>query len=402
MIQGIFASNQGIVGDRAGDFASAMLQVNPVGTTLLLAFTSGMPKESATDTVVNWFEDVHQPMRTAVAAAALVGATSIVVADGSLYVPRNVLLVEQTGEVMLVISTAGNTLTVMRGMGATTPVALTTAMFVQNIGNAQTEASAMPTPVTQQGNARSNYTQIFRNTWAVSGTATAVKFRSGDRVAKNKADCSIYHGEDIERAFIWGVKHVSSLDNKPFRMADGLLSQISQYGGIVTTANSAAPGGAATAGQLSYTDFEDFMRQIFSKNVKGQPNERVTFCGDIAMAQFNRMARLDGTYELYKEEEVFGIKITTVVSQFGRLKFVTHPLMVENPTWQKELYVLHPGGIKKRVLREPTPEGYDSAGKRIDGVDADQGVITSEQTLQVGAAQTMGIFRNISTGVASS
>lgn len=394
MIQGIYASNQSIVGDRVGDFASTMLQVNPTGTSLLLALTSGMAKESASDVAFNWFEDIHQSMRSAFTAAATNVATSVVVADGSLYVPQQVILVEQTGEVLLVTGVSGNTLTVIRGIGGTTPTAITTAMFAQSIGNAQSEASAMPTAVTQQGIARINYTQIFRNSWAVSGTAKSVEFRTGNKTAKNKRDCATYHAEDIERAFIWGVKDVRTLNSKPFRMTDGILSQISQYGGIVTTANS-----GSVAGQLMFGDFEDFMRQIFSKNVKGQPNERLCFAGDIALSQFNKMARLDGTYELYKEEEVFGVKIQTVVSQFGRLKIMTHPLMVENPTWQKELYVIHPGGLKKKVLREPAPDDYDRAGDRISGIDADQGVITSEQGIAVGAAQTMGIYRNISKGI---
>lgn len=402
MIQGIYLSNQGIVGDRVGDFSSAMLQINPTGTALLLALSSGMAKESASDTVVNWFEDIHQSMRTQFTAAATNVATSVVVADGSLYVPGQVILVEQTGEVLYVTATSGNTLTVIRGMGGTTPTAITTAMFAQSIGNAQTESSDMPVAVTQQGVPRSNFTQIFRNAWGVSGTAKAVTFRTGSKIAKNKRDCATYHAEDIERAFLWGVKDVRSLNNRPFRMTNGILNQISQFGGLVTTANSAAPGGGAIAGQLSFNDFEDFMRVIFSRNVKGQPNERICFGGDIALSQFNKMARLDGTYELMKEEEVYGIRITTVVTQFGRLKIMTHPLMVENPTWQRELYVIHPGAIKKRVLRETEEENYDAAGKRISGRDADQGVLTSEMALQVGAAQTMGIYRNITRGVKSS
>lgn len=402
MIRGIYASNQSIVGDRVGDFASVMLEVNPQGTALLLALSSGMAKESANDTIFNWFEDVHQPMRTQFTASANTSDVTVTVADGSMYVTQQVLQVQETGEVLLVTGVSGNTLTVIRGIGGTTPANITTSMFAQSIGNAQTESSDMPTAISQQGKVRSNYTQIFRNAWGVSGTAKAVAYRTGNKVAKNKKDCANYHAEDIERAFIWGVKDIRHIGGKPFRMTDGILTQISQYGGIVTTANSAAPAGSPTAGQLSFNDFEDFMRQIFSKNVKGQPNERLVFAGDVALSQFNKMARLDGTYELYKEEEVFGIKVTTLVCQFGRLKILTHPLMVENPLWQKELYVLHPGGIKKKVLREPQNEGYDSNGNRIMGKDADEGVITSEQGIAVGAAQTMGIYRNISKGVKSS
>lgn len=48
-VQGIFASNQGIVGERLGDFSSAVLMTNPTGNAPLLGLTAGMPKESAQD-----------------------------------------------------------------------------------------------------------------------------------------------------------------------------------------------------------------------------------------------------------------------------------------------------------------------------------------------------------------
>lgn len=336
------------------------------------------------------------------AVAANNVVTSITVADGSLYVAGQILLCMETGEQMIVTASNGNVLTVIRGSGGTTPTAMTTAMFVQAIGNAQSESSDMPTAVTQQGIARFNVTQIFRNSWAVSGTAKAINFRTGGKVAKNKRDCAMYHAEDIERSFLWARRDTRTLNNNPFRVTDGLISQLEQYGATVTTANSAAPGAGAIAGQLSFNDFEDFMRIVFAKNVKGQPNERLCLGGDIALSQFNKMARLDGTYEVYKEETTYGIQVNTIVSQFGRLKILTHPLMNENPVWQKELYVIHPGAVIKRVLREPNEEGYDTNGQRIDAKDADQGVITSEMGVAIGAAQTMGIYRNISKAVKSS
>src|SRR3546814_19891228 len=58
-------------------------------------------------------------------------------------------------------------------------------------------ASDMPTAVTQQGHPRMNYTQIFRNGWAISGTAKAVKFLTGSKLAHNKKMCASYHAEDM-------------------------------------------------------------------------------------------------------------------------------------------------------------------------------------------------------------
>lgn len=391
-IQGIFASNQGVVGDRTGDFASAILQIYPTGTALLLALSSGMENEGANDTVFTWFEDQHISGRAAVVSGGT--TTSITVADGSFYVPGTVLMVEDTGEYMLVTATSGNTLTVVRGLSGTTVVSLTNTMHVQNVGNAHEEASGMPVAVTQQGHPRMNYVQIFRNGWAITGTAKAIKFNSGSRLAKNRKDCAMYHAEDMERAFIWGRKHIGTLNGKQFRMTDGILAQIQQYGGTVV---SAATG--SVAGNLSMGDFQEFMRQLFSKNVKGQPNERVVLCGDLVVAAINRMVQLDGTYQIFQGESKVGINVWTVVCPFGTLKLVTHPLMNENPVWQHELYALHPGGIKRRTLRATFEEGYDQNGTRISGIDADEGQITTEAGMQASAASTMGILKNVQTAV---
>lgn len=392
MIQGIFASNQGIVGDRAGDFASAILQIAPTGTALMLALTSGMGKSGAGDTIFHWFEDSHQSGRGTATGGGT--TTTVPVDDGSRYIPMQVLLVEETGEYMLVTATAGNNLTVTRGMGGTTVTNITNGMHVQLIGNAHEEASPIPTAITQQGAPRMNYTQIFRNAWAVSGTAKAINFRTGNKVAKNKRDCAMYHAEDQERSMLWGVKHVSTLNGKPFRMTDGIKAQITQYGGTVVAANT-----GAVAGNYSRGDFEEFIRQVFAKNVKGQPNERIAIGGDIVLKVLNQMTMLDGVYQIEQGETKLGITVNTIVTPFGTLKLMTHPLMNENPVWQKELYVLHPGAIRRRMLRETFDEGYDTNGNRIDGVDADQGVMTTEMGIEVGAAQTMGILTNVTKAV---
>lgn len=391
-IQGIFASNDGMVGDREGDFAHGILQVNPTGTALLLALSSGMQKAGAGDVIFNWFEDVHIGGRAQIVSGGT--STTIVVSDAGYYVPGTVLMVEETGERIYVTGTSGNSLTVVRGLGSTTITSVTNTMNVQQIGNAHEEASGMPTAKSQQGHARLNFVQIFRNSWAITGTAKAINFKTGNRAAINKRQCGTYHAEDMERAFLWGVKHLGIINNNQIRLTDGVLTQIEQYGGKVL---SAATGGVA--GQLSMGDFQEWMRSIFSLNVKGQPNERIALCGDLVLAAINKMTILDSTYQISQGESKVGIEVTTVVTPFGKLKLMTHPLMNENPLWQHECYVMHPGAIRRRILRDTFAENYDTNGNRIQGVDADQGLLTTEAGIEVGAAQTMGILRNVQKAV---
>lgn len=394
MIQGIFMSNQGILGDRVGDFASAILQIAPTGTALMLALSSGMGKAAANDTIFNWFEDSHQAGRTTVVSGTT--TTTVTVGDGSMYVPGQILLVEETGEIVMVTAIVGNALTVIRGMSGTAVTSVTNSMHVQSIGNAHEEASPMPTAITQQGSNRSNVTQIFRNSWAVSGTAKAVQFRTGNKVAHNKKMCALYHAEDMERAMLWGRKHIGTFNGKPFRMTDGIISQIEQFGGTVEDVTD-----GTTPGNFSRGLFEDFIQDVFRYNVKGQPNERIAIGGDQWLAGLNRMTMLDGTYNISQGETKVGITVSTIVTPFGTLKLMTHPLMNESPALRGDLYVLHPGGIRRRMLRETFEEGYDSNGNRIDAKDADEGVITTEFGVEVGAASTMGVLRGFTKAIAT-
>jgi len=80
---------------------------------------------------------------------------------------------------------------------------------------------------------------------------------------------------------------------------------------------------------------------------------------------------------------------------------MTHPLFVENPFYQGSLYVIHPGAIEMRPLRATFREEYDKNGLRIQGVDADQGVITTETCMTLAAPITCGIMEGITGAVAS-
>lgn len=393
-VQGIFTSNQGIVGERVGDFASAMLMLEPTGNAPLLGLTSGMPKESAADVTFHWNEDGHEAGRQAIVSGGT--TTSVVVADGSFYVPNTILQVEETGEHIFVVSAVGNTLTVLRGLAGTTIVSVNNTMHVQKIGNGFEEASSAPTPVTQQGAPRLNFVQIFRNGWAISGTAKAVKFTTGSKLAYNKQMCASYHAEDIERSFIWGRKAMTTLNGKQFRLTDGILTQIETYGGVVATAAT-----GSNAGDLSRGDLEDWIQSLYSYNIKGQANERIAFCGNKALAVVNRMAWLDGSMQFTQGETKLGIKINEVMTPYGTLKLMTHALMNENPVWSHEIYAIHPGAVKKRMLRDTFPENWDKHGNGVAGKDADEGAMTTEGGIQVGGAKTMGIYRNIQKAVAT-
>lgn len=394
-IKGIFASNQGMIGDRRGDFANAVLQLGFTGTSLLVALLSGMQQADCSDTIFNWYEDTHISGRTSIISGTT--TTTVVVADDSFYVPNTLLQVEETGEVIWVTAAVSGTLTVIRGMGGTTVTSVDSTMHVVSIGNANPEGSTMPTAKSQQGKSRSNLVQIFRNSWAITGTAKKIDFRTGDRKAINKRQCAMYHAEDMERSFMWGVKSSQSVNGNHMRTTDGLKTQIQQFGGYTLSAASDSGSGAVT-GSLHMADLQEFMRTLFSTNVKGQPNERIVLCGDLVVAAIQTMARLDSLYNIEQGENSYGINVTEVSGPFGKLKFLSHQVMNENPVWQKEAYCFHPGAVRRRMYRPTFEENYDQNGLRANGVDADQGLMTTEAGIEVGAASVMGVLTGVVRG----
>lgn len=397
-IRGVFASHAGLIGERQTDLSARVLMVGPGGMAPMLALSSGMPNEPAPQTSYSWIEDEHISGNQAIVTGGNSAATSLVVDSSGIWIPGTVLMNQNTGEYLLLTGIAADdvTLTVIRGFAGTTAAAVTAADRFQSIGTAFAEGSDRPAAVTQKGLERTNYVQIFKNGWAITGTANAVTWVTGSQMARNRELCFGYHAEDIERAFLWGRKGVRVVSNQQLRTSNGIIPQIEDYGGLVVSANT---GGVA--GQLSMKDLQNFMRRIFDKQAKGMPNERIAFCGSNLLELIQQMVMLDGMYEVQSKETDFGLLVTTINGFNGRLKLVTHPMMVENAQWQTELYVLHPGLIKKRTKRNSWTEQFDSQKQNNNGRDAIEGYIAVEMGFEVRGAQTMGIYRNIQTAVAS-
>ncbi len=384
-VRGVFTSDSHIVGNRPGDFASGLLQIMPEGNAPLLALSSGMETANASDVIVTWFEENHMTGRVLITNNAGTG-TSIVVDDGTFVTGGMIFMIEATGEYVLVTGVSGGTLTVIRGQGSTSIQAVdgsVTPKAMQRIGTAFEEGSNRPVGVANLGYPRFNYMQIFRNAWDITGTARVVDTYTGDTVAKNKKDCAMLHAEDIERSMFFAKRQIAVVGSKPMRMMDGIVSQISTN---VTSQST----------NVTWWDIDDFLQSVFTRNIKGKPNERIAFCGNSVVSVLNRIAQLEGEMNIEPGETEFGLKIMRWMTPYGDISLMRHPLLVESPFWTKNLYIFHPGAIRTRWLRRTFEDNYDSEGRRA-GVDADFGVMTSELSVEYRAEITGGIYTGIDT-----
>jgi hypothetical protein len=362
----------------------------------MLALSSGMPEEKVSDTSWTWTEDQHISGNSTTTTNYNTVATSIAVADSNLWVAQTILMVEATGERMLVTAVSGNTITVVRGVFGSTAQNIANAARLQSVGTAFAEGSGKPDPVTQNGENYTNLVQIFKNGWAVTGTAKAVSYALGNKLADSKQKAIAYHAEDLERAFIFGTRGEQVIGGKAYRTSDGIKSMIAHYGGIV---ESAAYKG--NAGEMSIAGLTNYMRRIFDRQVKGYPNERIAFTSSAVVELVNTMARLDSHVEISVDTKTFGFNIMNLSFMGNDLKLMIHPMFVENSTWAKELLILHPGLIKKRILRPTWMEEFGPSRQNNGGIDAEEGYVADELGFHLEGARTMGYMTNITTGVAS-
>lgn len=383
-VEGVFASDQNISGTQVGSFASAILQLYPTGSSPLLALSSGMRSADESSVIITWFEENHSSGYLTVTNAAGTG-TSLIFSSAEIaeLVAGAILLSQDSGEYILIESISGTTATVKRGLGGSTITSISASDNIQRISTANEEGSSRPSAIANIGYPRFNYMQIFRNTWAATGTAKAVQYHTGDVVAKNRVDAGVFHAEDIERALIWAIQAIGVMNNKPFRTMNGLVNQI--------TTNVFAQGA-----NFTYTDMNTFLQTVFERNIQGKPNERIAFCGNTVLAVLNEIAKLNSTINIVPGETKQGLKVNKWMTSFGDISLLTHPLMNENPIWTKEMYVLHPGAIQVKYLRRTAHDADDRNGTR-QGVDADQGVYTTECSIEYGAELTGGIYTGIDT-----
>lgn len=398
-VRGIFMSNSGIAGERQNTLSGRILMNGFAGSAPLLALSSGMPEEKISDTAWSWTEDQHVSGASTTTSSYNSSATSIVVADSNLWVPNMLLLVESTGERLFVTAVAGNTITVVRGAFGSTAASIGSAARLQSIGTVFAEADGKPSPVVQAGESYTNLVQIFKNGWSVSGTAKAIGFVTGSKLARNKQMAMTYHAEDIERAFLFGTRGQQVIGGKEYRTSNGIKNMIANYGGkVVSAAYGSTPGNMALLGTASLTNF---IRQVFDRNVKGMPNERVCFSSSTILELLQIMVKKDSSYFIESNETDFGFNVTTINFLGNVIKIMTHPLFVENPTWSQLFLVLHPGLIKKKILRPTWSEEFGPEKANNAGIDANEGYVADEMGFHLEGARCMGYIDGWTAGVAS-
>lgn len=386
----------------------------------LTALTSLMKERSTDDARFHWWEEElddrrfeldningNLPAGSAGDSFTLILETTNTGNGAAITLVKNDLLyVEHTGEIMRVAVDPANGLEipVIRGVAGSPVTALDPDGSGVNpnvlvIGNAHEEFSAAPTGVGWDPTEFFNFTQIFRKTFEISGTAAQTRLRTVEAVTKAKRQCLEYQSIDMERAFLLGRRFEGSLNGQPWRTTAGVINQLD-------AANNIAFASGGTAGNVEMEDLEEQMFRVF----KFGSYEKLALCGNRALLAINQVVRRNTTSNWNASEPVkeYGMEVIKLTTPFGVLTLKGHPLLTQTAGGTNQLpsayfamdswaLILDMDDIEYVYMRERDLE-YE-ADLQANGMDGMQSGYIGECGIQLVHGKNHALWRQVSKGV---
>lgn len=342
-----------------------ILLLNPHQTPLLNALGFSDPVIAVEHV---WFEDEMFPDETTTTAAALVDATSVVVADVT---PFRVGSVIKIGDELLYVSAVNSgtkTLTVTRGYASTTAAAIANSAKVEFLFDEGAEGADARAARYKARVRKSNLTQIFTDSIEISGTAQAVAQYGIDNLYEyEKQKKQLELALQLEKALINGVAYES-----------GQVRQMKGIRQFITT-NVTNVGGALTLGAINTLAQSVYDAGGFANG--GDYKIMVAAKQKIALSNtdVNKIV-------LTRGENTRGQKVDKIVTDFGEFEIVLNQNLASD-----ELFLFDANRAKIRPLKS-----RDFAHTYL-GVKGDYttGQIVGEYTLELEQEKAHGRLKGL-------
>ena len=383
-------------------FASMITRLMPNGTAPLFGLTSMLMTETAVATEHGFFTKtmVFPEMKINLAAGFAAGAVNLIMDTTANVLPGMIMRIERTGENIIINAVnSDTTVNVTRSVGGVAAATINDDDDLFQVGNAFEESSVRPSANNIIPVRVTNFTQIFRNTWAISGSAQATSVIAGENTdAESRQDAAAFHAADIEKALFFGQVSQGTRNGQPFRTMDGLIAiteNLAYYPSSYSAANTFTAGGTT-----NWTQLEGFLDPVFDQatDPKGSP-ERVLFVGGAAKKVLNNIGRLNGTYQLVDGQTNWGLQFSTLTTARGKFRLIEHPLFNTNSTWAKMAVGVDLPTFRLAYLagRKTENKEFNTSGNQAadDGVDAVGGTLTSELTTVIKNPPANTVIRNL-------
>ncbi len=394
--------------ERPKNFREFILHREPNGDTPIFALMSRIAKESVDDPEFSWWDEPNDIIRLQVNDAdnLAAGDTTVVVdsVDNSTTAPGNVwgeathlkpgdiLLVEPatdvatfSNEYLLVTAVQSATqFTVQRGFAGSTPGTIVDDTWLTVVGSAYAEGTAEPDSTTRNPTKYSNFTQIFKTSYEVTGTAAETKLRTGDPLKNERVRKAFDHSRAMEMALLYGSKsEATGANGKPIRTMDGIRK-------FIPTSNSIAFAGTPD----TTSTLVDGMHKVFDFSSPAG-DTRMLFCGNTFLNTLNKIMLAAGVIEYGTMVKVFGMNFRELIFPQGRFLLKTHPLLNRHGLYSGSAIALDFSSLKYRPMKNRDTKFTDNI--QAKGEDVIRGMWQTEFGLEVTrGGLTLGYFTSLS------
>jgi len=270
-------------------------------------------------------------------------ATSLTIdaSDDNKYAINGAIVVNSnTGEVMHVSAdTTATTLVVVRNIGGTTfTITDNDDLFVA--GFAASEGASTPTAISFDATVASNFTQIFRTAFSVSGTLQSTYLRTGDKEDEAMTKALKLHMSDIERAMFFGKKHEANGSTaQPTRYTGGLTTQLTN---VIDVASDIDGDGTMSEAQ--------FDEQLISTVFKFGSKQKIAFVGETVAHHLQEFGK--NRWQPTQVEGSYGVNFTRYQTFAGDLMVHLHPQFRQIPNMKQSMVIIDFPYLNYRYLQD--------------------------------------------------
>jgi hypothetical protein len=393
--------------ERPKDFRSSILRFRPAGDSPIFALSAKAGKKSVSDPEFAWWNEGSTLIRLQVnVSGGLLSTDEVITVDsadptvstlGALYgtathlKPGDVLMVEKTdqatfdNELIEVVSVQSDTqFTVRRGVAGTTAAALADDAFLTLIGSAYGEGTAAPRPTSRNPLKFYNLTQIFKDSYEITGPADKTESRTGDVWSEDKKRKSFDHAAKIEASILFGRRYetVDSNTGKPKRYMGGIRT-------FIPASNTTVFSSAVTSASLMAA-----LEPAFQYST-GAGDTRMVFMGTSAAIELSKVFAAAVDFQVKDVVKVYGLDFQEFITPFGRILLRRHPLLSIHPRYKKSAFVMDFDAFKYVYLRGRDTKTMDDVQTKDE--DLRRGYIQTECSIMVDyGGLTMAYLGNIS------
>jgi hypothetical protein len=403
MTVGIFNTGNFATDLAKKSFSTMITRLMPNGSAPLFGLTSMLSDETAAAVEHGFFSKtmIFPELKINNGGGYAAGATTFANDSTANVLPGMIMRIERTGENIIINSVTDATdVVVTRAVGTVAAAAILDNDDMYQVGTAFEESSVRPSANNIIPVRVTNLTQIFRNTWSISGSANSTEVIAGDSTeAENRHDCAAFHATNIESAIFFGQKSQGTRNGQPFRTMDGLINMIEapanyppSYGG----ATNAWIAGSTT----NWTQMLGYLDPVFDQTTdpKGA-RERLLFVGGTSKLVINEIARLNGQTNLMDGQTNFGMEFSTLTTPRGKFRVIEHPLFNTNSTWARMAVAVDLPTFRLAYLkgRKTSSKEFNTSGNQAadNGIDAVGGTLTTECTTVIKNTPANAIIRNL-------